>query len=69
MPSSLHGIQVLDPHLGVGFNSCDSCERLGTCTFDLRFGCHVGVKAPYERVQWELVNLHKRSNLVTSDYD
>jgi len=27
VPLSLHGIQVLDPHLGFAFNSCDSFER------------------------------------------
>jgi len=69
VPSSLHGIQVLDFYLGFAFNSCDSFERPRTCRFDSRFACHVGAKALYESVQLELVNLCKRSNLVTSDYD
>jgi len=69
VPSSLHGIQVLDPHLGFSFNSCDSFERPRTCRFDARFCCHVGANALYERLQLELVNPGKRSNLVTSDYD
>ena len=69
MPSSLHGIQVLDPHLGFAFNSCDSFERPRTCRFDSRFGYHVGAKVLYESVQLELVNWGKRSNGVTSDYD
>ena len=71
MPSSLHGIQVLDPHLGFAFNSYDRFERPRTCRFDSRFGCHVGANALYESLQLELVNSEsrKRSNLVTSDYD
>jgi len=69
VPWSLHGIQVLDPHLGFAFNSGDSFERPRTCMFDSRFGCHVGANALYESLQLELVNLRKRSNLVTSDYD
>jgi len=68
VPSSLHGIQVLDPHLGFAFNSCDSFERPCTGRFDSRFGCHVGANALYESLQLELVNSRKRSNLVTSDY-
>jgi len=69
VPSSLHGIQVLDPHLGFAFNSCDSFERPRTCRFDSTFGCHVGANALYESLQLELVNSGKRSNLVTSDYN
>jgi len=69
VPLSLHGIHVLDAHLGFVFNSCDSFERPSTCRFDSRFGCHVGVNAMYEKLQLELVNSGKRSNLVTSDYD
>jgi len=69
VPSSLHGIQVLDPHLGFAFTSCDSFERPHTCRFDSRFGCHVGANALYESLHLELVNSRKRSNLVTSDYD
>jgi len=69
VPSSPQGIQVLDPHLGFVFNSCDSFERPHTCRFDSRFGCHVGANALYESLQLELVNSRKRSNLVTSDYD
>jgi len=69
VPSSLHGIQVLGPHLGFAFNSCDSFERPPTCRFDSRFGCNVEANALYESLQWELVNLRKRSSLVTSDYD
>ena len=69
MPSSLHGIQVFDPRLGFAINSCDSFERPRTCTYDSRFGWHVGANALYEGLQLELVNSHKRSNLVTSDYD
>jgi len=69
VPSSLHGIQVLDPHLEFAFNSCKSFERPRTCRFDSRFGCHVGVQALYETVHLELVDSGKRSNLVTSDYN
>jgi len=69
VPSSLHGIQVVDPHLGFAFDSCDSFERLCTCRFDSRFGCHVEANALYESLQLELVNSRKRSNLVSSDYD
>jgi len=69
VPSSLHGIQVLDPHLGFAFNSCDSFETRRTCRFDSRFGCHVAANALYESLQLELVNSRKRSNLVISDYD
>jgi len=69
VPSSLHGIQALDSHLGFAFNSCDSFERPRTCRFDSRFGCPVGANALYESLQLELVNSGKRSNLVTSDYD
>jgi len=69
MPSSLHGIQVLDPHLGFAFNSCDSCERPRTSRFDSGFGCHVGGNALYANLQLELVKSRKRSNLVTLDYD
>ena len=69
MPSALNRIQVLDPHLGFAFNSCDSLERPRTCRFDSRFGCHVGANALYESLQLEQVNSRKRSNLVTSDYD
>jgi len=65
---SLRGFWVSDPHLGFAFNSFDSFERLSTCRFDSRFGCHVGANALYESVQLGLVNLRKRSNLVTSDY-
>jgi len=69
VPLSLHGIQVLDPHLGFAFKSCDSCERPRSCRFDSRFGCHIGANPLYESLQLELVNSRKRSNLVTSDYD
>jgi len=69
VPSSLHGIQVLDPHLGCAFNSCDSFKRPYTSRFDSRFGFHVEANALYENLQLELVNSRKRSNLVTSDYD
>jgi len=69
VPSSLDGIQVLDLHLGFAYNSCYSFERPRTCRFDSRFGCHVGANALYESLLLELVNLRKRSNLVTSDYD
>jgi len=69
VPSSLHGIPVLDPHLGFAFNTCDSFDRPRTCRFDSRFRCHVGAKELFEGVQLELVNSRKRSNLVTSDYD
>jgi len=69
VPSSLHGIQVLDPHRGFALNSCDRIELPGTCRFDSRFACHVGGLALYEPVHFELLNLRKRSNLVTSDYD
>jgi len=69
VPSSLHGIQVLDPHLGFAFNSCDSLERPRTCRFHSRLGYHVGANALYESLQLELFNSRKRSNLVTSDYD
>ena len=69
MPSSLHGIQVLDHHLGFAFNGCGSFERPRTCRFDARFGCHVGANALYESLQLELVNSRKRLNLITSDYD
>jgi len=68
VPSSLHGIQELDPHLGFAFNSCDSFGRPRTCRFDSRFGCHVGANALYETLQLKLVNSHKRSNFVTWDY-
>jgi len=69
VPSSLHGIRVLDPHHGFAFNGCDSFERPRTCRFDSRFGYHVGEKVQYESVQLELVNLRKWWNLVTTDYD
>jgi len=69
VPSSLHGIQVLDPHHEFAFNGCDSFERPRACRFDSRFGCHVRANALYESLQLELVNSRKRSNLVTSDYD
>jgi len=69
VPSSLDGIQVLDPHLGFAFNSCDSFERARTCRFDSGFGCHVRANAVYESLQLELVNSRNRSNLVTADYD
>jgi len=69
VPSSLHGIQVLDPHLGFAFNSCDSFQRPSTCRIDSRFGCHIEANALYESLQLELVNSHKRFNLVTSNYD
>jgi len=67
--SSLHGIQVVDRHLGFAFNICDSFEKPHTCKFDSRFGCHVGANALYQSLQLELVNSRKRTNLVTSDYD
>jgi len=69
VPSSLHGIHVLDSHLGFAFNSCDSFKRPRTCRFDSRFGCHVEANALYESLQLGLVNLRQRSNVVTSDYD
>jgi len=69
VPSSLHGIQVLDPDLGFAVNSGDSFKGPCTCRFDSRFGCHVGANPLYESIQLELVNSRKRSNLVTSDYD
>jgi len=69
VPSSPQGIQVLEPHLGLAFNSCDSFERPRTGRIDSRFGYHVGAKGLYESVQLELVNSRKRSNLVTSNYD
>ena len=69
MPSSLHGIQVLDPHLGFAFNSCDSFDRPRPCMFDSRLGYHGGANALYESFQLKLDNSLKRSNLVTSDYD
>ena len=64
MPSSLHGIQVLDPHLGFAFDSRDSFERPRTARFDSRFGCHVRANVLYESLQLEPVNSCKRSNLV-----
>jgi len=67
VPSSLHGIQVLDAHHWFAFNSCDSFERPRTCRFDSRFGCHVGANAQYESLQLELGNSRNRSDLVTSD--
>ena len=63
------GIQVLDPHLGFAFNSCDTFKRPYTCRFDSRFCWHVGANVLYESLQLQLVNSCKRSNLVTSDYD
>ena len=69
MPLSLHGIRVLDSHLGFALNSCDSFERPCTCRFGLRFCCRVAAKVLCESVPLELVNLRKRSNLITSDYD
>jgi len=69
VPLSLHGIQVLDPHLAFAFTRCDSFERPGTCRFDSRFSSPVGANVLYQSLQLELVNLLKRSNLVTSDYD
>ena len=69
MPLSRHGVQVLDPHLGFAFNTCDSFEGPHTCRFDSGFGCHEGAKALFESVQLELDNSRKRSNLVISDYD
>ena len=69
MPSSLDGIQVLNPHGGFAFNSCDRFVRPRTCRFHSRFGCHVEANALYESLQLEVVNSRKRSTLVTSDYD
>ena len=67
--SSLPGIRVLDSQLRFAFNCCHSFKRPRTCRFDSRFGCHVGAKALYESVLLELVNLGKRSKVLTSDYD
>ena len=69
MPSSQHGIQVFDPHVGFAFNSCDSFEIPHTCRFVSSFGCHIGANALHDSLQLELVNSRKRSNLVTSNYD